>query len=618
MENLIPYLVPAVIVVIVVLLLLLGYVKAPPDMAYIISGVKKKSKVVIGKASIRIPFFERLDKLNLRLIPIDVKTSNAVPTADYININVDATVNVKISNDPEKLRLAAENFLNKNTEYIASVAREVLEGNVREIVGKMRLEEMVSDRQKFANLVKENAEPDLAAMGLDIISFNVQNFVDGNDVIENLGIDNIVKIKKSAAIAKAESERDIKVAQAAADKESNDAAVEAQTEIAKKQNELAIKKSELQMEADTKKAMADAAYEIQKEEQRKTIEVTTANADIAKQEREIELKQKQVAVTEQSLEAEVKKKAEAEKYAAQQRAEAELYQRQKDAEAKQFEAQREAEAQKAQAEAMRFAREQEAAGIRAVGEAEASAIQAKGIAEAEAMEKKAEAYAKYNKAAVAEMMIKVLPDIAGKVAEPLGQIDKITIIGGGEGGSNGVDQIAGNVPVVMAKVFESMKEATGIDLADIINAESYAGQKNSGPGGAGRHQPDGSAARLHHPPSGIPRLALCGPDQRHRRPHSVCRFLRLSAGGTAEGLPPSAGGRRFFDVEAAPGGGQLPGGACPLDGLEAGDAGPGDDSPDLGPGGSGPGSGAAAGPGPGPGRHPAAPAAGGGGTPAAG
>ena len=172
-------LIPIIVAVLVIALLCMGYVKAPPDMAYIISGVKKKSKV-IGKASIRIPFFERLDKLNLRLIPIDVKTSNAVPTADYININVDATVNIKISNDPEKLRLAAENFLNKNTEYIAGVAREVLEGNVREIVGKMKLEEMVSDRQKFANLVKENAEPDLAAMGLDIISFNVQNFVDGN------------------------------------------------------------------------------------------------------------------------------------------------------------------------------------------------------------------------------------------------------------------------------------------------------------------------------------------------------------------------------------------------------------------------------------------------------
>ena len=480
--------VTVVVVVLIIILLCMGYVKAPPDMAFIISGIKKKSKIVIGKASIRIPFFERLDKLNLRLIPIDVKTSNAVPTADYININVDATVNVKISNEPEKLRLAAENFLNKNTEYIAGVAREVLEGNVREIVGKMKLEEMVSDRQKFATLVKENAEPDLAAMGLDIISFNVQNFVDGNEVIENLGIDNIVKIKKAAAIARAESERDIKVAQASADKESNDAAVAAQTEIAKKQNELAIKKSELQMEADTKKAMADAAYEIQKEEQRKTIEVTTANADIAKQEREIELKQKEVAVKEQALEAEVKKQAEADKYAAQQKADAALYQRQKEAEArqfeiqhaaeaKQFEAQRDAEARKAQAEADRYSKEQEAEGIRAVGEAEAKAIQAKGLAEAEAIEKKAEAYAKYNKAAVAEMMIKVLPDVAGKIAEPLSQIDKITIIGG-DGGNNGVDQIAGNVPAVMAKLFESMKEATGIDLADIVKADSYDAKVN--------------------------------------------------------------------------------------------------------------------------------------------
>lgn len=474
----VPMIVLLVIAVVVVVLFAIGYVKAPPDMAFIISGFKKKSKIVIGKASIRIPFFERLDKLNLRLIPIDVKTSNAVPTADYININVDATVNVKISNNSDKLRLAAENFLNKNTEYIAGVAREVLEGNVREIVGKMRLEEMVSDRQKFATLVKENAEPDLAAMGLDIISFNVQNFVDGNEVIENLGIDNIVKIKKAAAIARAESERDIKVAQSSADKESNDAAVAAQTEIAKKQNELAIKKSELQQESDTKKAIADAAYEIQKEEQRKTIEITTANADIAKQEREIELKQKEVAVKEQALEAEIKKQAEADKYAAQQKADAVLYQRQKDAEAKQFEAQREAEAKKAQAEAERYSKEQEAAGIRAVGEAEATAIQAKGLAEAEAMEKKAEAYAKYNKAAVAEMMIKVLPEIAGKIAEPLGQIDKITIIGGGGEGKNGVEQVAGNVPVVMAKLFESMKEATGIDLADIVNADSYDAKVN--------------------------------------------------------------------------------------------------------------------------------------------
>ena len=167
----------------ILVIVLTGYVKASPDTAYIISGLRKQPKVLIGKAGIKIPFLEKKDELNLQLIPIDVKTSSAVPTADYININVDAAVNVKISDNSERLGLAAQNFLNKRVDYIANVAREVLEGNMREIVGRMNLEEMVSDRQKFAELVKENAEPDLAKMGLDIVSFNVQNFVDGNGVI---------------------------------------------------------------------------------------------------------------------------------------------------------------------------------------------------------------------------------------------------------------------------------------------------------------------------------------------------------------------------------------------------------------------------------------------------
>ena len=340
-------------VVIVLIVLASGYVKAPPDTAFIISGLKKTQKVLVGKAGIKVPFFERLDKLSLRLVAIDVKTSDAVPTADYINIQVDAAVNVKVSNDPKKLKLASENFLNRESDYIAKVAREVLEGNMREIVGRMRLEEMVSNRQKFGELVKENAEPDLAAMGLDIISFNVQNFVDGNQVIENLGIDNIVKIKKTAAIARANSEKEIKIAQARANKEANDERVLAETEIAKKNNDLTIKSAELKRESDIKRAEADAAYKIQEEEQRKAIEITTANANIARQEREVELRAREVEVTEKSLEAQVKKKAEAEKYAKQQAAEAELYKRQQDAEAEKFETVKEAEAKKAQAEAER-------------------------------------------------------------------------------------------------------------------------------------------------------------------------------------------------------------------------------------------------------------------------
>ena len=404
----------AVIAVVVIILAILasGYVKAPPDTAFIISGFQKGQRILIGKAGIKLPFFERLDKLSLKLVAIDVKTSDAVPTADYINIQVDAAVNIKVGDEPQKLQKASQNFLNRDSEYIAKVAREVLEGNMREIVGKMRLEEMVSDRQKFAELVKDNAEPDLAAMGLDIISFNVQNFVDSNQVIENLGIDNIVKIKKSAAIARANSEKEIKIAQARANKEANDERVLAETEIAKKNNDLAIKSAELKKESDIKKAEADAAYKIQEEQQRKELEITSANANIARQEREVELRAREVEVTEKSLEAEVKKKAEAERYAKQQQAEADLYRRQKDAEADQFEKIREAEAKKAQAEAQRYAMEQEALGIKAKGEAEAASIRAQALAEAEGMEKKAEAYQRYNKAAMAEMMIKVAEAIA--------------------------------------------------------------------------------------------------------------------------------------------------------------------------------------------------------------
>lgn len=326
-----------IVAVLVLVIVVTGYVKASPDTAYIISGLRKEPKVLIGKAGIKIPFLEKKDELNLQLIPIDVKTSNAVPTADYININVDAAVNIKISDEPSRLNLAAQNFLNKPVEYIANVAREVLEGNMREIVGRMNLEEMVSDRQKFAELVKENAEPDLAKMGLDIVSFNVQNFVDGNGVIENLGVDNIVKIQKNAAISRAVSERDIAQAQAKASQEANDAKIAAETIIAEKNNELAIKKAELKKVADAKQAEADAAYKIQEEQSRKSIEIATADANIMKQEKEIELRRKDVEVTEQELDAKIKKQAEAERFAAQQRADAELYKRQKDAEAQLFE-----------------------------------------------------------------------------------------------------------------------------------------------------------------------------------------------------------------------------------------------------------------------------------------
>lgn len=464
------------IAIAIVLILASGYVKASPDTAMIISGLRKNPKVLIGKAGIKIPFLERKDELNLQLIPIDVKTSNAVPTADYININVDATVNVKISDNEERLKLAAQNFLNKNAEYIGRVAREVLEGNVREIVGKMQLEEMVSDRQKFATLVKENAEPDLAAMGLDIISFNVQNFVDGNGVIENLGVDNIVKIQKNAAISRAESEKEIAKAQAKAAQESNDAEVESNRAIAERQNELDIKRSQLKMEADRQRADADVAYKIQEQEQRKVLEIKTVDANIAKQQQEILLRRAEAEAKEEELNASVRKRADADLYQREKAAAANLIEKQREAEAKRYEMEQEAEALKIKAEADKYAKEQEAAGKAAIGRAEAEAIQAKGIAEAEAMNKKADAMAKYGQAAITEMVVKTMPDIAKSIASAVGSINNLTVIDSGNGAAVGA--VGDYTPQMMRKTIDTVKAATGFDILQAMNAETYDAKVN--------------------------------------------------------------------------------------------------------------------------------------------
>ena len=455
----------AVIAILTIVILLSSYVKAPTDRALIISGIRKKPKFVIGKSSFRIPFLQRIDRLELKMISVDVKTKESVPTNEYINVNIDSAVKIKVGSTPEMLEKAASNFLNENEDYIRSSVVDVLEGNVREIIGQMRLEDIVQDRKMFAEKVQENAAPDMARMGLEIVSFNVQNVTDEGNVIENLGIDRVVSISKSAQISRAESERDIAVAKANAEKQANDARIDAETAIAERNNELEIKKQELKKTADIKKAEADAAYEIQQQEQRKTIEITTANANIAKQEKEIEIKEKEISVKEKSLDAEIRKQAEAEKYARLQKADADKYEQEKKAEAEKYAKLQEAEAIKAKALA-------EAEGIKAKALAEAEGVKAKGIAEAEAMEKKADAMAKYGKAAMTDMIIKVLPQMAEAIAKPLESIDKVTIIDGGAG-DNGVGTFSGNVPAVLAKTIESVQETTGFDLTEVMKANTY-------------------------------------------------------------------------------------------------------------------------------------------------
>lgn len=440
-----------------------GYVKAPTDRAYIISGIKKEPRIVIGKATIKIPFLERKDELILQLIPIDVKTASTVPTADYINVRVDSNVNIKISKKAELIQLASQNFLGKDGNYIAMVAREVLEGNMREIVGKMKLEEMVTDRQKFAELVKENAEPDLNAMGLEIISFNVQNFADDSGVIENLGIDNIVSIKKNAEISKANSEKEIAKAKSIARKEANDAQVEADQSIAIKNNELALKEADLQIKEDAKRAEADAVYRIQEEQQRKTLESVEAEATLMKQAKAIEIKEKESLIRERELEATIKKEADAENYRRMKEAEASAYEQERLADVEQYRAKKEYEILKEKAEAELVAKQKEADGITAVGIAEAEAVKAKLLAEAEGLDKKAEAMAKMQEPAVIEMIIDKLPEIVKNAATPLNNVDRITMYG--EGNSA---KLIEDVMMTSGKVIEGIEGSTGLNIKSLL------------------------------------------------------------------------------------------------------------------------------------------------------
>lgn len=430
----------------------LGYFKAPPDVAYIVSGLRKNPRIVVGKSGLRVPFLERIDKLSLKAMQIDVKTKTSIPTNDFINIKVDATAIVKISQTPELIEVAAQNFLNAKHDEIMNKVNDLLEGNLREIVGTLGLVQMINDRKEFSMRVQENSVPDLAKLGLELITFNVQNFSDDNDVITNLGIDNVEQIRKDAMIAKSNAQREIAIAEASNAKEANDAKVKAAEDMAVRNNDLAIKQAQLKQEADTRQAQANAAAGIEEENQRKLKDVAATDANIAKAEREAELKQKEIQLKEYELDALVRKQADADKYAAEKKAEADLIRRQKDAEAKAYEMEQEARAMKAKADADKYAAEQKAAGIAVVGEAQASAI-----------EKKAEAQKKMGEASVLEMYLKALPEVVKNAAEPLNNVDKITVYG--EGGNT---KLVSDVMQTADKIMSGLSEATGIDLKEVL------------------------------------------------------------------------------------------------------------------------------------------------------
>ena len=482
------------VVILFVILSICMYVKAPPSVAYVLSGLKKEPRILVGTGGFKIPIIERLDKVFLGQSTVDVKTSMPVPTHDFIDVMVDAVCKVRVMPTPEGTRLAAKNFLNMSSAEIASSIKDSLEGNMREVIGAISLQGLVTDRDAFSDQIQQKAAKDMAKLGLEILSCNIQNISDQKGLINDLGADNTYKIKKDAAINKANAEKEIAIAESDAKKAANDVRVKNDTEIAERNNELAIKQADLKKMSDAKKAEADAAYEIQKQEQQKTVNERTVDAQIARTKREQILADEQVKVTENKLRAEVNAQADAQKYNTEVEAtarkfkmetdaQAELEKQKREAEAKAYMAEQEAKAVKAKADAAKYAALQEAEGIKAKGEAEAAAtqakltaeaegIRAKGDAEAEAMDKKSEAFKKSEFARlemVLEMQKAVLPQVAQSVAEPMSQIKDVRIYGNTGAEIQGISQ---NVPAVMQKTFDIVKETTGVDLADVMRAET--------------------------------------------------------------------------------------------------------------------------------------------------
>lgn len=495
MTNLMPFIMGAGIAVVAVLVLILiiksCWKVAGTNEVLIVSGLGKV-KTKTGGGIFVIPLVQKTQRMTLENIQVDFTSRNEIPTKDAIHVLVDAVANMAISIDPSRQAVAASKFAGYSIQQIRDTVIPVLEGNIREIISQTAFEDLIrGDKKIFAERIQENVTPNLADLGIDLTTFNIQNFSDKNGVIRDLGVDNIEKIRKEAQVAAAKAKAEVAIAQAQADKDANDAKVAAATEIAQKQTEFAIRKAELQKQADTEQAKADAAKQIEAENQRREQEIATANANLAKQEKEIELQERAVAIKEKALEAEIKKTAEAQKYAEQQKADAALYKTQKAAEADLFERERQAqaamiEAEKkasadlALAEADAKARKALAEAVQAQGEAEAAAAKAKGLAEAEAIRAKAEAEAKgmmekaaalkeYGDAAKQQMeldAIKVLYEQLPAIADAIGKGyagAEIHLIGNDSG------QLAGNMMGNMTQIIEGFKGATGVDPMSVIS-----------------------------------------------------------------------------------------------------------------------------------------------------
>lgn len=425
--------VPAVIVLVIVIVLATScYTVAPTDRALVITGPGGR-RFVIGKSALIVPFIMRRDWLSLGVIQVKLQTEQSIPTKDALLIDVGAVANVQIGVTPftdaegvehNPLEIAARNYLNQDKTKMMTDVSEVLLGKMREAIGRTDIRTLMQNRDEFNETIVSAAHDDMLALGLELVTFNVQDFSDQQGVIADMGAEMASRITQEAQLARINSEQT----------------------VAERQNELDLKQADLQKQSDRAKAEADMVYDITKAERQKDLNIATQNAEIAAEERRIELERKKAETREQELTATVRKQADADRYAAEQKADAQLYTETK------------------KAEAVKVTAGAEAESIKLKGNAEGQAIAAKGKGEAEGIEAQGKAYnAMNNTFILTQQYIGILPDIARAIADPLAKVDKITMYGEGN-----TTKMVGDTTNAMTQLNSAFQESLGIDLTALL------------------------------------------------------------------------------------------------------------------------------------------------------
>jgi flotillin len=452
------------------------YTKVGPNQVLIVSGRKHRYldpdgsvqargfRVVKGGGTFIIPVLEKMDVLSLELLTIDVQTPE-VYTSKGVPVMVDGVAQIKVKGDDISISTASEQFLSKGTDDIKSIAMQTLEGHLRAILGTMTVEDIYQNRDAFASKVQEVAAGDMANMGLGIVSFTIRDIRDKQGYLDALGKPRIAQVKRDAQIAQAEADRDAMIRSSQAQQAGQEAKFAADSKIAEAQRDYSMNVQNYTASVNEKKAQADLAYDLQKYKTGQLVKAEEIQVTIIEKQKQIELQEQEIRRKQKELEANVQKPADAERYRVETLANA-----------RKFQLETEAVGSAAATKATGFANADvvkatglaEADAQKAKGLAQADIIEAQGKATAEAMRMKAESFKQYNEAAVAEMIIRVLPEVAAKISEPLSKTEKMVIINSGNGVGGGASKLTGDVTQIVAQLPPVIESLTGIKLEKLI------------------------------------------------------------------------------------------------------------------------------------------------------